>query len=269
MKSTESKLSQGKVIRSRPPARRDRMGSETSSTTSRSRPTSYSSWYTDDSLWSDKIDEIKERYAHNSDFITSMRRDRSDNVTELSPHQIKGQYSKMKIPKLKKGGFLPPIPIHDEEQRSGDGSWSSNTTGSSKSVANGFFSTKQNQEQDKDSPNRRKVGFNLKPKRSVRLPQIPLKKDVNASKKPKSILKKYDDVLDELLPSPSPTPFYDDGDVTTRWQVHLPRLRSPVPSARRQPMSFQRQNFREKCSKEFETVASDIQSDKTLALDTD
>ncbi|XP_033755672.1 uncharacterized protein LOC117338424 [Pecten maximus] len=283
VRSTESKQSKVKAIRTRLPYRKDRIDSETSSIASRSRPTSYTSWYTDDSLWGDKLDEIKERYADSSDFITSMRRDKADSksdvksdvsesdlaprfdVNSTSPDTIKIKHSKKKNPKLKKAGFLPTIPIHDEEQRSRDGSWSSHTTGSSKSTKmNVNFLCKENLDK-RYIPKRRKVEFNLKPKRPVRLPPIQSKKETKLYKKPKSILKKYDDVLDGLPPSLSPSPTFGEtreGNLTSSWQVHLPRLRSPVPSARRQAMCFQRKSIKVKCSKEFETVASDIQSDK-------
>ncbi|OWF35785.1 hypothetical protein KP79_PYT05176 [Mizuhopecten yessoensis] len=284
VRSTESKLSKVKVIRARPPGRKDRLESETSSNASRSRPTSYTSWYTDDSLWSDKLVEIKERYADNSDFITSMRRDKGDDKSDnrsdvtsetdlsprlekniYSPHKIKIKHSNKKIPKLKKGRFLPTIPIHDEDQRSGDGRCSSHTGSSKSTKVNINFLSKDNHDKSYIQK-RRKVEFNLKPKRTVRLPPIPSKKETKVHKKPKSILKKYDEAFGDLPPSLSPSPSSGETreeNVTFSWQDYLPRLRSPVPSARRQATSFfQRQNNKVKCSKEFETVASDIQSDK-------
>ncbi|XP_060067505.1 uncharacterized protein LOC132547718 [Ylistrum balloti] len=283
VRSTESKLSKVKVIRARPPYRKDRLESETSSNASRSRPTSYTSWYTDESLWGDKLDEIKERYADNSDFITSMRRDKGDgksdnrsevseadltprlDVKSISPNNTKMKHSNKKNLKLKKAVFLPTIPIHDEEQRNRDGSLSSHTTESSRSVHGNVNFFCRESTNNVYIPKRRKVEFNLKPKRPVRLPPIPAKRETNVYKKPKSILKKCDDVFDDLPPSRSPSPTFretEEGNVVSSWQVHLPRLTSPVPSARRQAMSFHRQSIKVKCSKEFETVASDIKSDR-------
>ncbi|XP_069123662.1 uncharacterized protein [Argopecten irradians] len=287
VRSTESKLSKVKAIRTRPSYRKDRIESETSSIGSRSRPTSYTSWYTDDSVWGDKLDEIKERYADNSEFITSMRRDKVDSKSDdkgesksdvseteivsrldsisISPDYVNLKHSKNKNSKLKKTGFLPTIPVHDEEQLCGNRSSSSHTTGSRKSSKVNVNFMCQEIDDKSYITKRRKVEFNLKPKRPVRLPPIQSKQETKVFKKPKSILKKYDDVLDDMPPSVSPSPTFGEmreRNVISSWQIHLPRLRSPIPSARRQAMSFQRQSIKVKCSKEFETVASDIQSDK-------
>ncbi|VDI36173.1 Hypothetical predicted protein [Mytilus galloprovincialis] len=259
------------ILPSRKPAR---IGSETSTTstaTTKSRSTIYSTTSEhDEGYWAKKLkelDEVKERYSDNSEFLThlyacKLKKDKHSKKKknkkvkrddESTPQSIAGDISNRLV--------LPPIkqkPIFDRKSRESTLTNPSDESNTSTIVAN----------DENEVSKRRKVEFNLhqKAKRTVKLPPLESKHEYNRTsprvKNPKrSILKKMDKNTDTVVNS-FPAKTHSTSSV---YNNHIGKLKSPIPSSasRRQQVTFKRNpfNLKYKCSKEFEAVASNYEKE--------
>ena len=282
-------------------ARSDRIGSETSTVSTKSRPYSFSNSEFDESFWMNNlqhIEELKEKYSENSEFVASIHGFRYQKELEAKKKELerlkmeklqieskpKSQESDMANEKVlhflenrsprgrkhtpeEKGGRLTLPPIHhliEEDRRSEGSGWTiPSYSGSSISTVKSKKSSREN-----SRPKRRKVEFNLIPRKKLVLPPLTPSDDTkffrNAKPK-KSILKNSTSSLHMRPRPPLESPGVGEVHNKTSWEEHLPRLRSPVPlsAARRDPSVFQgnSRGFYFKCSKEFEAALEYIETE--------
>lgn len=248
-----------------------RIGSETSTTstaTTKSRSTIYSSTSEhDDGFWAQKLkelDEIKERYSDNSEFLTHLcgykhkkEKQRKKKKKKHQEHSVKREEEttpQSTISDISKRLVLPPIHHkHDgKSTRESTLTFPSDESNTSTLVGNDEI----------DGLKKRKVEFNLRRiKRTTNLPPIEshLEKVYSPrTRNPKrSILKKIDKNSENNVHS---FPATNVSSSKSNWREEIGSLKSPVPSSasRRQQVTFKRTPFNLKyhCSKEFEVVAT-------------
>lgn len=256
-----------------------RIGSETSTTstaTSKSRSTIYSTSEHDDGYWVKKLkelDEVKERYSDNSDFLTSLygyKLKKEKHKSSKKKKKLKEKHDDESTPQSMVDDVTKRLILPSIQQKPHDGGKStrestltnlSDESNTSTIVASG----------DNENSKRRKVEFNLqKAKRTIKLPPLEGGKqhelhEHHRVKNPKrSILKKMDKNTEAVVNC-----FPSRANLTpSLWQKHVEKLKSPIliPSSasRRQQVTFKRSpfNLTYKCSKEFEAVATNYDTER-------
>lgn len=252
-----------------------RIGSETSTTstgTSKSRSTIYSTTSEhDDGHWAIKLkelDEVKERYSDNSEFLTHLygykhKKEKQRKKKKKRREEMAVKHEDQSSPQsifsdISRRVVLPPIQQkHDgKSTRESTLTYPSDESNTSTVVANN----------ENDILKKRTVEFNLrKVKRTSKLPPIESQSEnvcTPRTKNPKrSILKKIDKNSEKNVHS------FPANVVVTKpvWQTEVGSLKSPVPSpaSRKHQVTFKRHpfNLKYKCSKEFEVVATNYDSE--------
>lgn len=264
-----------------------------------SRPSSYSSREAEtlQMFWTlnlNQIQELKERYSENSEFIISMyeeklrrrehklkktketehddidngrhRRQRTTDSESEQRHEHRKSHSDVKNVNRKiKKVTLNDAPSFEDDIKSVKSAKSGKSLASVKSDSSSSTLTPRKHKNDDNSDSKyRKVGFNLKvKKKESMLPPIPPSdRERIRRRKPKSILKRQDSNLDQASMG-------DNGENNPRSKQNItsPRLQfpklSPVPQSatpRKQATAFKSPAFNDnfKCSKEFATAFRDF-----------